>query len=59
MYRFPCLVMAPSACLPPLELCLGVRPSQAVKSRPDLNTLGSGTLAAITEAIILPMPGTL
>src|SRR3984893_7392924 len=21
MYRFPCLVMAPSACLPPLEFC--------------------------------------
>ena len=51
--------MAPSACLPPLEFCLGVRPSQAVKSRPELNTLGSGMLAAITEAIILPMPGTL
>src|SRR3984893_16142381 len=42
MYRFPCLVMAPSACLPPLEFCLGMRPSQAVKSRPDLNTLGTG-----------------
>ena len=51
--------MPPSVCLPPLEFCLGVRPSQAAKSRPDLNTLGSGTLAAITEAIIFPMPGTL
>src|ERR1700730_12539243 len=59
MYRFPCLVMAPSAFLPPFEFCLGVRPSQAAKSRPDLNTLGSGTLAAITEAILLQMPGTL
>jgi hypothetical protein len=39
----------PSAGLPRLEFCLGVRPSQAAKSRPDLNTLGSGTLAAITE----------
>jgi len=56
MYRLPCLVMAPSVCLPPLEFCLGVRPSQAAKSRPDLNTLGSGTLAAITEAMSFPMP---
>ena len=58
MYRLPCLVMAPSFSLPPLEFCLGVRPSQAAKSRPDLNTLGSGTLATITEAMILPTPGT-
>jgi len=32
---------------------------KAAKSRPDLNTLGSGTLAAITEAMSFPMPGTL
>jgi hypothetical protein len=37
--------------LPPVELCLGVNPSHAAKSRPDLNTLGSGTLAAMAEAI--------
>ena len=43
MYRLPCLAMAPSVGLPPLEFCLGVRPSQAAKSRPDLNTPGSGT----------------
>ncbi len=41
MYWLPCLVMAPSVCLPPVEFCLGVRPSQAAKSRPDLNALGS------------------
>ncbi|MGY3363378.1 hypothetical protein ACVWZL_000503 [Bradyrhizobium sp. GM2.4] len=40
-----------------LEICLGVSPRQAAKSRPELNTLGSGTLAAITEATSLPMPG--
>src|SRR5271168_1886959 len=58
MYRLPCLVMAPSFSLPPLEFCLGVNPSHAAKSRPDLNTLGSGTLAAIAEAISGPTPGT-
>jgi len=36
MYRLPCLVMPPSVCLPPLEFCLGVRPSQAAKSRPGV-----------------------
>jgi hypothetical protein len=42
--------------LPPVEFCLGVSPSQAAKSRPDLNTLGSGTLAAIAEAMSGPTP---
>src|ERR1700731_3631148 len=51
--------MPPSVCLPPLEFCRGVSPSQAAKSRPDLNTLGSGVEAVITEAISLPTPGTL
>src|SRR5580658_10853483 len=58
IYRLPCLVTAPSLALPPLEFCLGVSPSQAAKSRPDLNTLGSGTLAAIAEAVSGPTPGT-
>src|SRR6202043_1527320 len=58
MWRFP-LLMPPSVCLPPLEFCRGVSPSQAAKSRPDLNTLGSGVDAVITEAISLPTPGTL
>ncbi len=35
MWRFPCLLMPPSVCLPPLEFCRGVSPSQAAKSRPD------------------------
>ena len=30
---------------------------QAAKSRADLNTCGSGTLATIAEAMILPTPG--
>src|ERR1700730_17125178 len=51
--------MPPSVCLPPLEFCRGVSPSHAAKSRPDLNTLGSGVEAVITEAISLPTPGTL
>jgi hypothetical protein len=49
--------MAPSLSLPPLDCYLGVRPSHAAKSRPDLNTLGLSTLAAIAEAISGPTPG--
>src|SRR5437870_2569662 len=49
--------MEPSFSLPPLEFCLGVSPNHAAKSRPVLNTLGSGTLDAITDAISTPMPG--
>jgi hypothetical protein len=56
IYRLPCLVMEPSFVLPPVEFCFGVSPSQAAKSRPDLKTPGSGTLAAITEAISGPTP---
>ena len=33
MYGLPCLVMAPSLALPPLELLLWRQPSQAAKSR--------------------------
>ena len=57
--RLPCLVMPPNLSLPPLEFCRGVSPSQAEKSRPDLKILGSGTLAAIAEAVIVPAPGML
>ena len=35
---YPACVIAPSFSLPPLEFCLRVSPSQAAKSRPDLNT---------------------
>ncbi len=41
--------------MPPLEFCLAVMPSQAANSRPDLKTLGSGTLAAIAEALSFPI----
>ena len=39
--------MAPGFCFPPVDFWSGVSPSQAAKSRPDLNTLGFGTLAVI------------
>ncbi len=42
---------------PPAEFCRGVRPSQAEKSRPDLNTRGSGRLAMTAVAASLPTPG--
>src|SRR4051794_33788488 len=32
--RSPIFEMAPSRCLPPVDFCKGVRPSQAAKSRP-------------------------
>ena len=35
IYRLPCLVIDPNFSLPPVELCLGVTPSQAEKSRPN------------------------
>lgn len=50
--------MEPSFSLPPVEFCRGASPSQAEKSRPELKTLGSGTLATITVAMSLPTPGT-
>ena len=50
-------MIAPSFSFPPLECWLGVKPSDAAKSRPDLKTLGSGRLAAIAEAISGPMAG--
>src|SRR5271154_2839887 len=59
IYRLPCLVIEPSFSLPPVEFCLGVTPSQAAKSRPDLKTCGSGALARIAEAASAPTPGTL
>src|SRR5271165_5741831 len=44
-------------CLPPLECWLGVNPSEAEKSLPDLNALGSGLNATIAEAISAPKAG--
>ena len=51
IYRFPFFVIFPSFAFPPLEFCLGVNPSQAAKSRPELNIAGSGTLAAYPYAV--------
>src|ERR1700735_4541468 len=59
IYRLPCLVIDPNFSLPPVEFCLGVAPSQAAKSRPDLKACGSGALARIAEAASAPTPGTL
>src|SRR5580693_3774240 len=59
IYRLPCLVIDPNFSLPPVEFCLGVAPSQAAKSRPDLKARGSGALARIAEAASAPTPGTL
>src|SRR5271155_5867757 len=56
-YRLPFLVMAPSLSLPPLECWLGVSPIEALKSLPDLKTLGSGVRAAIADAISGPKAG--
>src|SRR3984957_5955843 len=49
IYRLPCLVIDPNFSLPPVEFCLGVAPSQAAKSRPDLKACGSGALARSGE----------
>src|SRR5580700_11562729 len=56
IYRLPCLVIDPNFSLPPVEFCLGVAPSQAAKSRPDLKACA---LARIAEAASAPTPGTL
>ncbi len=55
-YRLPFLVMAPSLSLPPLECWLGVMPRDALKSLPDLKTLG-WSRAAIADAISGPKRG--
>ena len=43
--------------LPPLELALGVSPSQAANCRPDVNWCGSLTVAARADAVMIPIPG--
>jgi hypothetical protein len=48
--------MEPTFSLPPLGFWRGVDPSPAEKSRPDLKTFGSGTLATIAEAASFPIP---
>ena len=58
MVRSPCFEMAPSFCLPPVDFCSGVSPSQAAKSRPVPKFSGAGTRAVIAAAAIGPTPGT-
>jgi hypothetical protein len=43
---------------PPLECCLGVRPSQAAKCRPEPKRWSSDTAATTAVAITGPKPGT-
>src|SRR5246127_2591969 len=45
--RSPRFETAPSFCLPPVDFCSGVSPSQAAKSRPAGNPSAAGTSAVI------------
>src|SRR6478752_1358731 len=49
--------MLPSLSLPPLECCLGTRPIQAEKLRPDRKAFGSATVATTAVASTGPTPG--
>jgi len=55
----PHLGHAPETLLPPEEFCLGASPRNAANSRGPENALTSWTLAAIAEAVMGPIPGTL
>jgi hypothetical protein len=44
---------------PPLEFCRGVIPGHVSNSRPERNTDGSATVAAIALAPMMPIAGTL
>jgi hypothetical protein len=57
MVRSPILDVAPSFCLPPVDRCTGVKPSQAAKSRPLRNVSTGGARAAMAVAVIGPTPG--
>src|SRR3954451_1314137 len=57
--RLPALVIRPRRVLPPVERCRGTRPSQAAKCRALRNApMLPPTVAATSEAVIGPMPGT-
>ena len=56
-YRFPALLMLPSFSLPPVEFCLGTSPIQALRSRPERKTFGSGMLATRAVEMSGPTPG--
>src|SRR6201996_8951415 len=53
----PALVIRPRWVWPAVEFCRGTRPSQAANCRAVLNRLMSTTVAAISEAVIGPIPG--
>ena len=55
--RSPRFETAPSFCLPPVDFCSGVSPSQAAKSRPAANPSAAGTNAVIAVEAIGPTPG--
>ena len=57
MVRSPRFEIAPSFCLPPVDFCSGVSPSQAAKSRPVRKFSAAGTSAVIAVAAIGPTPG--
>ena len=57
MYRFPIFEIVPSRSLPPLECGLGVKPSQADRSRAVLKFDTSGSVAANALEVIEPTPG--
>ena len=59
MSRCPIFDTLPSRDLPPVECCLGTRPSQAEKSRPRLKLSKGGAKASIADAVIGPSPGML
>src|SRR6516162_6503456 len=55
--RSPRFETAPSFCLPPVDFCSGVSPSQAAKSRPAGNPSAAGTSAVIAVEVIGPTLG--
>lgn len=56
-YLSPRFDMRPSRFLPPLEFCLGTRPSQAASCRPDWNCDATPIVATSAVAVINPIPG--
>ena len=52
--RSPRFETAPSFCLPPVDFCSGVSPSQAAKSRPAANPSAAGTSAVMAVETIGP-----
>jgi len=55
--RSPIFVVRPNRSLPPLECCLGTRPSQAAKSRPRRKVTAAGAKGTSAVAMTGPTPG--